>query len=319
MLVTGAGGFIGSHLVERLLAQGHEVRAFIRYTSRGSSGFLAGATGGAAEVVAGDLRDPEAVRGALKAMDAVIHLGALIGIPYSYVHPVETAQTNVLGTLNILTAARDLGTGLVVHTSSSEVYGSARTVPIGEDHPLTAQSPYAASKIAADKLVESFWLSYQLPSVTIRPFNTYGPRQSPRAVIPTIVGQALWGSEIRLGNLHPTRDFTYVADTVDAFVRALVTPAAIGRTVNLGTSTEISIGDLARQVCAVLGVERRVVLDHQRVRRQGSEVERLVSDNRMAKALLEWAPRTDLKTGLTATVEWLRNHRDQLDPAIYAF
>ena len=321
VLVTGAAGFIGSHLVERLLADGHEVRALIRYTSRGSAGFLspiAQTRPAQLVITAGDIRDPAAVRDSMVGVSAVLHLGALIGIPYSYLHPLDTLQNNLTGTVNVLTAARELGTELVVHTSTSEVYGTARSVPIGEDHPLQAQSPYAASKIAADKLVESYVNSYGLPCTTIRPFNTYGPRQSARAVIPTIISQGLAGTEISLGNLQPTRDFTFVSDTVDGFVKALESPAAIGRTVNLGTSSEISIGNLAELILGLLGVRGSVVEDGHRVRRTGSEVERLVADNRLARELLGWTPLVGLEEGLAQTIAWVRANPGLYSPATYS-
>ena len=308
VLVSGAGGFIGSHLVERLAGAGARVRAFVRYTSSGRAGFLDDLGPGVRselDVVFGDLRDEDAVRQAVNGVDAVFHLGALIGIPYSYVHPRETADTNVGGTLNVLLAARDLGVGRVILTSSSEVYGTARYVPIDEQHPLQAQSPYAASKIAADKLGESFSASYGTPIVILRPFNTYGPRQSARAVIPTIVTQALAGREVVLGNLLPTRDFTYVADTVDGFLAAGTSDAAVGRVVNLGTGNEISIGDLVAVIGETLGESLAISQEDVRVRPGDSEVDRLLSDNRLSRELLGWEPRTSLRDGLAATIAWI--------------
>jgi NAD dependent epimerase/dehydratase len=311
VLVTGAGGFIGSHLVERLIGAGASVRAFVRYTSTARAGFLDdidAAVRSELEVVLGDLRDEDAVRQAVNGVDVVFHLGALIGIPYSYVHPRETFDTNAAGTLNVLVAARDLEVRRVVHTSSSEVYGTARYVPIDEQHPLQGQSPYSASKIAADKLAESFADSYELPVVTLRPFNTYGPRQSARAVIPVIITQALAGQEVALGNLAPTRDFTYVADTVEGFLAAASSEAAVGRTINLGTGNEISIGDLAMLIGEVLGQELAVRTDDARTRPTGSEVERLLSDNTLARELLGWSPTTSLRDGVEATVAWIRDN-----------
>jgi dTDP-glucose 4,6-dehydratase len=250
------------------------------------------------------------VRAAAAGTEIVFHLGALIGIPYSYVHPQETVETNVLGTLNVLLAGRDAAVQRVVQTSSSEVYGTAQSVPMTERHPLHGQSPYAASKIGADQLVESFHLSYGLPVVTLRPFNTYGPRQSARAVIPTIAVQGLRGKSVELGNLDPMRDFTYVADTVAAFALAAVSDEAIGRTVNLGTSSAVSIGDLVSLIGEILGKRLEPRIDPARERRRGSEVERLVSDNRLARELLSWNPAVDLKQGLTRTCEWIAEHLD---------
>jgi NAD dependent epimerase/dehydratase len=311
VLVSGAGGFIGSHLVERLAHAGAHVRAFVRYTSSGRAGFvddIEPVVRSELNVILGDLRDEDAVRHAVEGVDAVFHLGALIGIPYSYVHPRETADTNIGGTLNVLLAARDLRVGRVVLTSSSEVYGTALHVPIDERHPLQAQSPYAASKIAADKLGESFSATYGTPIVVLRPFNTYGPRQSARAVIPTIVTQALAGDEVVLGNLLPTRDFTYVADTVDGFLAAGASEAAVGRVINLGTGNEISIGDLAALIGEILGRELSVRQEGIRIRPDDSEVERLLSDNRLARELLGWEPKTPLREGLTTTVEWIEHN-----------
>jgi len=321
VLVTGAGGFIGSHLVERLLTEGHQVRAFVRYNSRGDRGLLgllpAELTAGL-EVVAGDLRDPEAVHAAMRGVEMVFHLGALIAIPYSYQHPREVVETNVLGTLNILQAARDLGTRRVIHTSTSEVYGTAQRVPIDETHPLQGQSPYSASKIGADKIAESFFRSFDVPVVTIRPFNTYGPRQSARAVIPTIIIQLLTQEELRLGALNPTRDLTYVTDTVDGFVKAAAAgDEVLGEAVNLGTGEEISIGDLARLLMQMVGREVPLITESQRLRPGKSEVERLLSDNSKARRLLGWQPQVPLTEGLARTVEWVRSHLDRFRPEEY--
>jgi len=319
VLVTGAGGFIGSHLVEHLVQRGCAVRAFVRYTSRGTAGFLDQSdTASEVEIVLGDLRDGDAVRAAAAGTEIVFHLGALIGIPYSYVHPQETVETNVLGTLNVLLAGRDAAVQRVVHTSSSEVYGTAQSVPMTERHPLHGQSPYAASKIGADQLAESFHLSYGMPVVTLRPFNTYGPRQSARAVIPTIAVQGLRGDSVELGNLDPTRDFTYVSDTVAAFALAAVRNEAIGRTINLGTSSTVSIGDLVSLIGEILGKRLEPRVDPSRERRKGSEVERLVSDNRLARQLLSWNPTVDLRQGLTRTCEWIAEHLDLYTTRGYA-
>ena len=323
VLVTGAGGFIGSHLVERLVAEGAVVRAFVRYTSRSDVGYLRLAppeTRAQIAFVFGDLRDEHAVAEAMRDVEIVFHLGALIAIPYSYVHPREVVETNVVGTLNVLMAARAHQPARVIHTSTSEVYGTALRVPIDEDHPLQGQSPYSASKIGADKLVESFVRSFNVPAVTIRPFNTYGPRQSARAVIPTIISQALTRDEIHLGDLTPTRDFTYVADTVDGFVRAATVEGdgLLGETFNLGNDREISIGDLAHLIIQLVGRPVEVKTDPARIRPSASEVRRLRADNRKAKARLGWQPRTSLKEGLRQTIEWIRAHPEFFQPERYA-
>ena len=311
VLVTGAGGFIGSHLVEALLAEGARVRAFIRYTSRRDVGLLRQLSHedfSKLEIVAGDLRDEQAVRQAARGCRTVFHLGALISIPYSYVHPLEVAQTNLMGTLNVLTACREGGVERLVHTSTSEVYGTARIVPIPEAHPLQGQSPYSASKIGADKLAESFHCAYNLPVVTVRPFNTYGPRQSARAVIPAIITQALALDRIRLGNLSTTRDFTFVADTVGGFLLAAEAPGAEGGVFNLGTGQEISVGDLARRIIRMVGRPVEIVTDSGRMRPEASEVMRLLSDNSLAALRLGWRPHISLDDGLAQTIDWIRGH-----------
>ena len=312
MLVTGAGGFIGSELVRQLVRQGASVRAFLRYTSRADLGllrYLPGRVLDSVELVFGDLRDPDAIDQAAEGMDVIFHLGALISIPYSYVHPVEVVQSNVIGTLNVLQACRRYGCRLV-HTSTSEVYGTALRVPIDEDHPLQGQSPYSASKIGADKLVESYYRSFDVQAVTVRPFNTYGPGQSARAVIPTIITQALTGDEVRLGNLEAKRDFTYLTDTVDGFIRAAQTPEALGQMINLGAGEDISVGELANLVMALIGCQVRVVVDEERLRPEKSEVMRLVSDNRKARQVLGWVPQVGLREGLGFTIDWIREHLD---------
>jgi dTDP-glucose 4,6-dehydratase len=323
VLVTGAGGFIGSHLAEALVEAGAKVRAFVIYDSLGSSGWLDhSARRGDMEIIAGDLADRDSVRAAMEGCEIVFHLGALIAIPYSYRAPLSYVKVNVEGTLNVLQAARDLGVRRVVHTSTSEVYGTARYVPIDEAHPLQAQSPYAASKIGADKLAESFHLSFGLPVVTVRPFNTFGPRQSPRAVIPTIALQCLTGGDIRLGNLDPTRDFTFVSDTVSGFLRAAEAEGAVGRTINLGTGREVSIGDLVRLTGEATGVNPRVVQEEKRVRPRASEVERLVADAARAKEDLGWEPQVTLEDGLRRFVAWMSKnldlHLSRYQPADYA-
>ena len=319
-LVTGAGGFIGSHLVEALLERGVDVRAFVRYNSRGDMGLLAllpQARQDEVEIVAGDLRDPQAVGRACQGVSQVYHLGALIAIPYSYLHPYEVVETNVMGTLNVLTAAREAGVERLIHTSTSEVYGTARVVPISEEHPLQGQSPYSASKIGADKLAESFYCSYNLPVVTVRPFNAYGPRQSTRAVIPTIITQALSQQEIRLGDLTPRRDFTYVRDTVDAYLRAAQVDAALGEVINIGSNAEITIGDLAHRIVRLVGRDVQIVTDEQRLRPKDSEVRRLLADNRKARDLLGWSPRTLLDEGLAKTIDWIGRHLHRYQPGRY--
>ncbi|MBI5648852.1 MAG: SDR family NAD(P)-dependent oxidoreductase [Chloroflexi bacterium] len=311
VLVTGAGGFIASHLVETLVNQGASVRAFVRYNSRGDPGSLAQlppAILNEVEIVAGDLRDLPAVQRALRDVTHVFHLGALIAIPYSYRHPTEVIETNVLGTLNVLLAARERPGTRVIHTSTSEVYGTAQRVPMDETHPLQGQSPYSASKIGADKLAESFYCAYNLPVVTVRPFNTYGPRQSARAVITTIITQALTQNTIRLGNLDARRDLTFVADTVAGFLCAAQTPGIEGETFNLGAGMEIAIGDLARQIIALVGKPVEIVQDLARLRPEKSEVQRLFSDNRRAQECLGWRPRVEIKEGLQITVDWIADH-----------
>jgi dTDP-glucose 4,6-dehydratase len=322
VLVTGAGGFIGSHLVEELVAQSAKVRAFVRYNSRGDPGLLRLLPPGIfsrIEVIAGDLRDPQAVRGAVEGCQAVFHLGALISIPYSYLHPVEVAETNFLGTLNVLMACRDLGVKRLIHTSTSEVYGTARQVPISEEHPLKGQSPYSASKIGADKLAESFYCTYNLPVVTVRPFNTYGPRQSARAVIPAIITQALTQSTVRLGSLETTRDFTFVQDTVDGFLKAFQAEGVEGDQFNLGTGEEIRVGELANLIIRKVGRPVKIIVDPARLRPEKSEVMRLISDNRLAQERLGWRPQTSLDQGLDQTIDWISNNLERYQPDQYQF
>lgn len=311
VLVTGAGGFIGSHLVETLVRQGASVRAFVRYNSRNDPGLLkmlaADALSGV-EIISGDLRDLTAIQSAMHGISHVFHLGALIAIPYSYLHPAEVVEANIIGTLNILLAAREQGIERLIHTSTSEVYGTALRVPIDESHPLQGQSPYSASKIGADKLAESFHLSYGLPVVTLRPFNTFGPRQSARAVIPALITQALSQSTIQLGNLDARRDFTYVSDTVDGFLKVAQTPQVEGLTINLGTGREVRIGDLVKLVLAMVDHPVEVVIDPTRLRPEKSEVQRLISDNRLALEALGWSPQVSFEEGLQKTFEWIREN-----------
>lgn len=320
VLVTGAGGFIGSHLTERLVREGADVRAFIRYTSNGKPGLLQllpDDIRSQIDIHAGDLGDYEAVRTAMRDRDVVFHLGALIAIPYSYINPVDVFRVNVTATQNVLSAARDLGTERVVHTSTSEVYGTARYAPIDEDHPIQAQSPYSASKIAADAMVKSYHLSFDLPVATLRPFNTYGPRQSGRAVIPTIVGQALFSDKIELGSLTPTRDLTYVGDTVEGFLAVGHHTSAIGRVTNVGTGREISIGDLATMVQKIVGRDTPIVTSETRVRPEKSEVFRLICNADWARENLGWTDAVTLEQGLGQVIEFIRAHPDWVNISKY--
>ena len=320
VLVTGAGGFIASHLVERLVNDGARVRAFTRYNSRNDVGMLkliSRDVFSQLEIIRGDLRDVEAVRSATRDVDTIFHLGALIAIPYSYVNPREVIDVNIMGTMNVLMAARDHKVRRVVHTSTSEVYGTAQYVPIDESHPLQGQSPYSASKIGADKIAESFYRSFEVPVVTLRPFNTYGPRQSTRAVIPTIITQALTRDEVKLGSLDPSRDFTFVTDTVDGFIRVAAAENVLGHEINLGNDNTIRIGDLVNKIFAIIGRTPKVVIDSQRVRPEKSEVMKLWASNQKARELIGWEPRISLEEGLHATIEWISAHIDLYRPDQY--
>jgi NAD dependent epimerase/dehydratase len=320
VLVTGGGGFIPSHLVEYLLEAGARVRAFVRYNSRGQAGYLNEIKDRHhLEIIAGDLRDFDAVDKAVEGMQIVYHLGALISIPYSYFHPIEVVETNVNGTLNVLMACEKHKVERLIHSSSSEVYGTAITVPISESHPLQGQSPYSASKISADKLVESFFCAYSLPVVTIRPFNTYGPRQSARAVIPTIISQALTRKIIQLGNLNTLRDFTYVDDTVNGFTLAAQADGIFGTVINLGTGKDIAIGELAKLIIQLMGRDVKLERDEKRMRPDKSEVLRLISDNSLARFKIGWSPKVSLEQGLHKTILWIEQHIDQFNPDHYEF
>lgn len=320
VLVTGAGGFIGSQLVEALLSEGARVRAFVRYTSRGDLSllrFLPKELSNGVELISGDLRDTHAINDAVRDCDLVYHLGALISIPYSYHHPAEVAEVNLMGTLNVLMACRQFDVSRLIHTSTSEVYGTARHAPIDEEHPLQGQSPYSASKIGADKLAESFYCAYNLPVVTVRPFNTFGPRQSARAVIPAIIMQALAHQDIHTGNLDTTRDFTFVSDTVRGFLLAGSAIGVEGGVFNLGTGHEIRIGEILSRITQKVGHQGEIVVESQRLRPEKSEVFRLISDNRLARVKLGWEPQVSLDEGLDRTISWMQSNMDLYRPEQY--
>lgn len=307
VLVTGAAGFIGSHLVEQCVAKGFSVKAFVHYNSGNSWGWLEHSkVKQHVEVVLGDIRDYDSVYSAIKGCDTVFHLAALIGIPYSYVSPLAYIRTNVEGTYNVLQSARELNTEKVLVTSTSETYGSAQYVPMDEKHPAVGQSPYSATKIAADNLAISYYRSFALPVTIVRPFNTFGPRQSARAIIPTVINQLLTGKKLKLGNLTPTRDLTYVEDTAKGFLAIAEAKAVAGETINIGNGNEISVGDLAKLIGELLGKKVEVENDGIRNRPQNSEVERLFCDNSKIKKLCAWEPSFDLKKGLTHTIEWMK-------------
>jgi NAD dependent epimerase/dehydratase len=319
ILVTGSGGFIGSHLTERLVQEGYDVRAFLHYNSLGHWGWLEESSiRNQIDVYLGDIRDYDSVKDAVKGVNIIFHLAALIGIPYSYKSPLAYIKTNMEGTYNVLQAALEEGCSRVVHTSTSEVYGTAHYVPIDEEHPLHAQSPYAATKIAADQLALSFYRSFNLPVVVARPFNTYGPRQSARAIIPTVITQVLSRvPEIKLGNLSPTRDFNYVQDTVSGFLAVAFSEYVEGEVVNIGSGVEISIGDLVQLISKIIGINVNVVQEEQRVRPGKSEVERLLCDNRKIKMLTNWETKYSLEEGLKETTDWIKNNLGKYKPGIY--
>ncbi|WP_077289215.1 MULTISPECIES: NAD-dependent 4,6-dehydratase LegB [unclassified Thermosipho (in: thermotogales)] len=319
ILVTGSEGFIGSHLTEALVEKGFKVKAFVRYNFQNNWGWLEKSRYlKDIEVYTGDIRDYDSVYDAMKDVDVVFHLAALIGIPYSYISPLAYIKTNTEGTYNVLEAARKLGIQRVIHTSTSEIYGTAQYVPIDEKHPYNPQSPYAASKAAADHLALSYYRSFGLPVTIIRPFNTYGPRQSARAIIPTIISQLLSGKEqIKLGNLTPTRDLTYVKDTVNGFITVGLHEKTIGDVFNLGTGKEISIGDLAKKIMKLLGKEVEIVTDKQRIRPEKSEVERLLSNPEKARKLIGWSAQYTLEEGLKETIEWIKENIEYFKVDIY--
>lgn len=319
VLVTGAGGFIGSHLTEKLCVSGYAVKAIVHYNSRNSWGWLDSSKyKGRIEIISGDIRDADIVRHAMRNVEMIFHLAALIGIPYSYHSPEAYVETNIKGSLNILQAAKDFGVKKIIHTSTSEIYGTARFVPITENHPVNPQSPYAATKSAADLLALSFYRSFNLPVTVVRPFNTYGPRQSARAVIPTIITQILYGKKrIKLGALTPTRDFTYVEDTVDGFIRAGECPGSTGEIINLGNNSEISIGELTHLIALYLNREVIINSVQERKRPAKSEVERLMADNTKAKRILNWAPKYSLEKGLKKTIGWFKENKDIYKSGIY--
>lgn len=321
ILVTGADGFIGSHLVEELIRDGYEVTAFVLYNSFNTWGWLdtfPKETLDKINIFAGDIRDPNAVREAMEGMDAVLHLAALIAIPFSYYAPDTYVDTNIKGTLNVLQAAKNLGTSRVLVTSTSEVYGTAQYVPIDEKHPYQGQSPYSATKIGADRLAESFYRSFNLPVTIVRPFNAYGPRQSARAVIPTIITQLLVGeTEIKLGSLEPTRDFNYVKDTAKGFIEILKSDRTIGEEINIATQQEISIGQLAEELIRQINPKAKIICDNQRLRPKNSEVERLLGANAKIKSLTNWTPKYTFEEGLSETISWIKDNLDKYKIDIY--
>lgn len=323
VLVTGAAGFIGSHLTQRLVQDGHQVRAFVRYNSQNNWGWLdvfPPPVIQEVEVHRGDLKDPEAIRKAVEGIEVIYHLGALISIPYSYVNPLDLVQTNVLGTANVLNACLPSKSLIkLVHTSTSEVYGTACFTPITEEHPLQAQSPYSATKIAADKLAESYHKSFGLPIAIVRPFNTFGPRQSSRAIISSIIVQALHGETVRIGSLEPVRDFCFVKDTVAGFVAVASAERSVGRVLNIGTGTGISIRRLVQTILKMTGSKAQVVVDQSRIRPEQSEVMELICDASQAKRIIGWTASLSLEEGLQETIAWMRENRQRYKPEMYTF
>jgi len=319
ILVTGAGGFIGSHLTEFLVEKGHDVRAFVRYNSKNNWGWLENSKYKTdIEIYNGDIRDYDSVCASTKGVDIVFHLAALIGIPYSYISPLAYIKTNIEGTYNVMQAARENDVKRVVHTSTSEVYGTAQYVPIDEKHPCNPQSPYAATKMGADQLAISYYRSFEVPVTVVRPFNTYGPRQSARAIIPTIISQILVGEkQLKVGNIRPTRDFNYVADTVNGFYTVGLHEKTIGDIYNLGTGKEISIGDLINKIMEILNVNIEVVHDKGRFRADKSEVERLMANAEKTKGITGWSPLFTFEEGLKITIEWIKENVKRIKTDIY--
>jgi len=319
VVVTGAAGFIGSHLTERLLALGADITAFVRYNSRNDAGLLEllGERRRDIRIVSGEIRELETVRKVTKDADIIFHLAALVGIPYSYVHPNEVIEVNTIGTLNVLTAAKDWGVRKLLVTSTSEVYGTALSVPINEGHPKQPQSPYAASKIAADAIALSFHHAFDLPVTVVRPFNTFGPRQSDRAIIPTLISQALTKRVLEIGNKTPTRDYTYVSDTVEGFIQLAESDKCLGEEVNLGSGREISIGDLAEKIASLCGREIEIRQTTERFRPAKSEVQRLLADASKARELVGWTPRVEFDQGLRNTLDWISRNLEMYEPNAY--
>ena len=320
VLVTGAGGFIGSHLVDELLNKGAKVTAFVHYNARNDWGMLEGRYNNKTPnltVLAGDVTDSLFVKKAVSEKEYVFHLAALIGIPYSYVAPESYINTNIKGTLNIMQACLDAGVDRVVHTSTSEVYGTAQYTPIDEKHPLQGQSPYSASKIGADKIAESFYCSFGLPVTTIRPFNTFGPRQSTRAVIPAIITQALTSNSVKLGSLTPVRDLTYVADTVQGFIKFADSKKTVGKTINTGSGRGVTIGELADIIIRQVNPDAKIICEQERIRPDKSEVMELLCDNRLAKDLAGWGPKYSLEEGLSLTIDWMKEHISSYKAGLY--
>lgn len=320
VLITGAEGFIGSHLTERLVALGARVKAFIMYNSFNKWGWIdtfKSREKNKLNVICGDIREADLLKVALKDVDIVFHLAALIAIPYSYISPSSYIKTNIEGTLNLLQTAQDCKVERFIHTSTSEVYGTARYVPIDEKHPLQGQSPYSASKIGADMIAESFHMSFELPVTTVRPFNTYGPRQSARAIIPTLIVQLLKKDKLRLGSLHPVRDFTYVTDTVEGFIKAAEADKINGEVINIGSAHGISIGDLAEKLMKMLGKGVAIECEEKRVRPSKSEVNKLICNNQKAKELIGWEPKVSLDEGLEKTINWFRENLKEYKSELY--
>lgn len=321
ILVTGGSGFIGSHLIEALVKKGCDVRILVTYDIGPNTGclrFVPDETKKRIEITVGDIKNTDDVRMAADGTKVIFHLAALVGIPYSYSHPRNVIETNLIGTFNVLMAGKEKNVEKIVHTSTSEVYGTANYVPIDENHPLKGQSPYSASKIGADKIAESFYCSFGLPVATIRPFNQYGPRQSARAVIPTIITQCLTQNVVRLGALHPTRDFTYVEDTVDAFIKIAESEKTAGEVINIGNGREVSIGDLAKKIISLVGKDVEIISEKERIRPEKSEVDRLLCNNLKAKKLIGWEPMTTLEEGLEKTIRWVRSNLSSYELGKYA-